>query len=307
MSDWGFIALRWALFGTLGLLVGLPASARLSGRRDPPRAWSRDALLLLILVIPAILLSAFGFLLQVAAMAGTSVGQIDGATFKSLLNNTALGFAFKVRLVVLAGLSVLIIAAMRGKVARWWIVASLGAIALGSMAWSGHGAATDGPQRWIHLATDIIHLIAASIWIGSLLRFLIMLRRIRGPRGGDVLTTTRALAAFASTGTVLVAVLAVTGLVNGWYILRDGELLAALAGPYGQLLVVKLALFAAMVCLAALNRFRFTPALEICMNPSNQGPAVKKLQLSILLEFTAGMAILFLVSWLGTLDPLPSP
>lgn len=306
MSDWGVIALRWALYGTLGLLAGLPVFARLSGRNGPPLARSPYALVLLILVILGILLSAFGFLQQVAAMAGSTVGQIDAATFKSLLNDTALGLALKVRLVALATLSVLMIAALREKVASWWIVASLGAIALGTVAWSGHGAATDGPQGWIHLAADIVHLVAASVWIGSLVGFLVMLRRARDARGEGVLATAKALAAFASTGTVLVAVLVATGLVNGWYILRDGDLLVALAGPYGQLLAVKLLLFAVMVGLAALNRFRLTPALESAMRAGEPGPAVAGLQRSIVFEFAVGMAILFLVGWLGTLDPFPS-
>jgi putative copper resistance protein D len=63
---------------------------------------------------------------------------------------------------------------------------------------------------------------------------------------------------------------------------------------------VKLLLFAAMLGLAALNRFHLTPALALA---GDQPPSFATLRLSLTIEAGAATAILALVAWLGTLEP----
>src|SRR3546814_11704396 len=72
----------------------------------------------------------------------------------------------------------------------------------------------------------------------------------------------RALAGFAGAGTLLVALIVLSGLVNGLILVgfdNVGELGTSL---YGQLLVIKLVLFGGMLVLAASNRFRLTRSEE---------------------------------------------
>ena len=63
--------------------------------------------------------------------------------------------------------------------------------------------------------------------------------------------------------------------------------------------LTKLALFAAMLALAARNRWRLTPALE--RTPS--GETVARLTRSVTAEAAIGLAVLALAACLGTLAP----
>ncbi|MFT6568809.1 MAG: putative copper resistance protein D, partial [Sphingomonas echinoides] len=73
---------------------------------------------------------------------------------------------------------------------------------------------------------------------------------------------------------------------------------------YGQLLLAKLALFALMLGLAALNRFRLTPRFEASIAASDHRGALGALRRSLGAETGCIIAILALVAWLGTLEPL---
>src|SRR3546814_20881518 len=51
-----------------------------------------------------------------------------------------------------------------------------GAIALATLAWTGHGAIDEGNRRYMHFASDIFHLLAAGGWMGALAAFALLLR-----------------------------------------------------------------------------------------------------------------------------------
>ena len=72
---------------------------------------------------------------------------------------------------------------------------------------------------------------------------------------------------------------------------------------YGQLLLAKLALFAAMLALAAANRFRLTPAFGKAIAQGDGSCAVAALRRSLAAEAGAALLILGLVAWIGTLAP----
>ncbi|MCZ4340357.1 SDR family NAD(P)-dependent oxidoreductase [Sphingomonadaceae bacterium G21617-S1] len=108
------------------------------------------------------------------------------------------------------------------------------------------------------------------------------------------------LSRFSLMGTLIVATLVATGAINGALIVGLDQLPALVGSSYGWLLGAKLALFGLMLALAAANRWRLTPALE------NDGTARAwmHLRLSLLVETSAAIAIIGLVAWLGTLDPM---
>src|SRR3546814_7128138 len=111
----------------------------------------------------------------------------------------------------------------------------LGAGALASLAWSSHGAASEGALGWLHLASDIMHLLAASAWIGALAAFVLIFVQRKDDDRGDLPLAHRALAGFAGAGTLLVALIVLSGLVNGLILVgfdNVGELGTSL---YGQL------------------------------------------------------------------------
>lgn len=308
MADWGIIALRWALFVSLGLLFGLTAFKRLSlGGDHPSDAIVRHTGVLLIIAFSAAALSVLGFAMQVSSMAGIPFAEVDQSTVQSLLDETALGLAFKVRLAALLAVIVMVVAASLWRLSSSAVQTLASGVALATLAWSGHGAATDGAVGWVHLAADMLHLLAASTWLGALAGFLWMLFRAGSGEVGEARQTYKALADFATVGSSLVVILLLTGLANAYFNLRDGDPWAALAAPYGQLLALKMVLFVGMLGLAGVNRFRLTPALSAAVENDDSGRALTPLRRSIVLEFAVGIGILVLVAWLGTLAPNTTP
>lgn len=157
---------------------------------------------------------------------------------------------------------------------------------------------------WIHLGSDIVHLLAAGVWIGALFaRGLLLFRRTSGMSAEHVILSHRTLEGFSTVGTVVVALIVVSGLVNGWILIGPANALALFTTLYGQLLLAKLALFVSMLGLAWVNRFRLTPALATALRAEDHGAAVQALRRSLLLETAAALAILLFVAWLGLLAP----
>ncbi len=137
---------------------------------------------------------------------------------------------------------------------------------------------------------DAIHLGAASLWLGALMVFLASLAgQPDRPR------LVERLSRFARTGTVVVALLALTGTANALLIGREGW---SPTSGWSLLLAAKLVLFLAMLGLAAINRWRLTPALA-----ANAPGAERRLIRSLGLETACALAIVALVAMLGLLDP----
>ena len=124
-------------------------------------------------------LTLIGLLLMAANMSDVPVLQVDRETVDALLNQTAVGTASKVRIAALVAALPLIGLIRTSTRLRLSVLSALAAIALGSLAWTGHGAADEGLRGTIHLAADITHLLAAGIWLGALAGLLILLFRAR--------------------------------------------------------------------------------------------------------------------------------
>ena len=89
-----------------------------------------------------------------------------------------------------------------------------------------------------------------------------------------------------------------TGALNT--LLLVGSTHALLGTPYGRLLALKIVLFLAMVTVAVFNRFRLLPRLRREPQPS---ATIAALTRSVLFEQGLGLAILAVVSVLGTWPP----
>ncbi len=113
---------------------------------------------------------------------------------------------------------------------------------------------------------------------------------------------------FSGIGLGVVIVLGLSGLLNIWFVLTPRGLASVAASLYSQLLVAKLAVFAVMLLLAAANRFRHTPALELALKTGELGASsYRAATRSILIETALAVVVLALVSWLGTLAPVAEP
>lgn len=283
------IGIRFALYADLMVLFGLPLFALYApgGRENVGvRRQVSSAL-----ALAGIVLSLLSIAMMTASMAGVPLAQVDPGAVRMMITDTPMGQAWAYRLVSLGALLALAFFRPRSMVGA----AMLGGIALASLAWTGHGAAGEGNAGWVELVADVAHLLAAAAWIGALVGLAAM---VFGK--GDAQTAYAALDQFSRTGGIIVAIVVASGLVNSAYLVGVHYIVDLPATAYGQLLIVKLVLFAGMLGLAALNRFRLTPALGRAVG---EPPSFVALRLSLAFEAGAATAILALVAWLGTLEP----
>jgi putative copper resistance protein D len=106
---------------------------------------------------------------------------------------------------------------------------------------------------------------------------------------------------FSALGIISVGVLLATGLINSWILV--GSLRGLVGTDYGQLVLLKVALFAAMLSVAAVNRMRLTPRLGDPPGSLPQVEALRKLKRNIVIEIVIGLGVFAVVGVLGTLHP----
>ena len=302
-TDWPLIAVRFALYATLSGLFGLSAFS-LYGLKAGESA---DALALRPWLVGSgllsLLFSGVALALLAAAMAGAPPWPVDQEAIGMLLSGSATGTAWEARMAALVVASVAALVAA-GRAALLGLVTFAAAVALATLAWTGHGAMDEGAVGWVHLGADILHLLAGGAWAGALLGLVLLVARPVGRVDAAHLTLThRALHGFGMVGTILVGTIVVTGVVNAWLLVGLANLPDLPTTRYGQLLIAKLALFGTMLALASLNRFRLTPAFERSIAAADHHGALRALRRSLAVEASCAVAILALVAWLGTLEP----
>jgi len=295
---WALPALRWALYTDLCIVFGVPMAAALTQSRGVIVSargvigWASGI---------GIAVSLGGFLLTAANMAGIQPTELDRGLVLPMLTGTAVGAALMVRCVALA---VCAWQAMFRAPTPIGLPISPGAVAVATLAWSGHAAASLGVAGWARLAGDIVHLLGAHIWVGTLMLFAgTLLRPLRNVYATST-QTAEALSRFAFSGSVIVAVLAASGVANILFLVALPEIPRVIRSFYGRLLLFKLALFLAMLGLAALNRFALVPSLAQPLPVEARHAAIRKLRISVSLELLTALTVLALVAWLGALDPL---
>jgi putative copper resistance protein D len=291
------VGLRWLQFAAAVLALGLPLFRAFALSEPGPLSARRAAVIAgLFLAVAAL----GGLLAQTAMMAGGWTAGLDPAALVYVVQSTSLGIAHVVRAgLAMLGVAALVFAWRRKSGELIAILAFAGAVA--SFAWSGHGVASEGSLGRLHLAADIAHALAACIWIGALAGFCLLLI---GPATPEAARRGRSLAGFASIGTVTVAVLVITGLINAAFLIGAEGLGRISSSTWGLLLIAKLALFAVMIGLAAHNRFTLTPALSCAVEAqADADPSVRRLRISIGLELLAGIALLGLVAAMGVQMP----
>ena len=161
----------------------------------------------------------------------------------------------------------------------------------------------EGSRRYWHFTSDIFHLLAAGGWLGALAAFALLLRlkSLKGDQEARILA--RVLTGFESAGAVIVVIISITGVANYLFIVGP-NLDEVMLSTYGELLFLKVLLFAGMIVLATLNRFHLSPLLERSVRNGDYAVAVNALRRSMKLEFSMAVIIICLVAWLGTLSPV---
>jgi len=156
-----------------------------------------------------------------------------------------------------------------------------------TLAASGH-AATAPPQALMRPAM-FLHGVGVAFWVGALAPLAALASR---PKPSLLPILNR----FSQLAIPVVALLVLTGL--GLAVVQLGRVGALIDTSYGIILSIKLVLVILLLGLAALNRFRLTPAL------ARDGKATAPLVRSIVLECVLAAGILAVVAgWRFTPPP----
>ena len=250
LTMWLLPGLR-ALANLLAVLtVGLSVTAAFllpgDGRSVAAHGW---------LLLRRVTWLALGWAATSAALVVLTVSDLLGVPVAGLSRQAVFGFAFSVSqgqaLVLQAGSAVLVAVLSRCGVSRGLaaVTAGLAAITLLPPMLTGHAAGAGNH----HLAVTslMVHVSAASLWMGGLAG-LLLVRRQRRFADTAARYSRLALACFAAT--------AISGAVNA--AVRLGDWPAVWTSRYGSLVLVKVVALLAVGAIGAAHRSRTIPRLR---------------------------------------------
>jgi putative copper export protein len=188
--------------------------------------------------------------LEAARMAGDFSGARDAALLRLALHSSR-GDAHAVQL---AGLTLLAVGLWfhRANGAAVWtlLIAVVGAVfAAVALTLTGHTSVN--PMRAWLAPLLAVHLLVAAFWFGALWPLWLIVRYETAAAAGVVLRR------FSQIAIWLVPCIALAGLAMAWLLIDSWS---TFRRGYGLILIAKAAVFTVLLVLAALNRWRFTPA-----------------------------------------------
>jgi len=259
-----------------------------------------------------LMLAALGFatvsgalwLFSLAAKVGQSsmTEALSNGTAWAFFTETQFGRVSEVRLCLAMMLAALVLA--RRLVSGLtrpaaWGIAFLGIGLVASLAWCGHAGGDLGFGGDVHAANDIVHLVTAGAWVGGLIPLLLLIApQVEMPPAKRF----HLIRCFSSLAVLAVIGLAASGLINTWFMLNGVRDLVVTT--YGQLVLVKIVLFLAMLAFAAANRLCLTPRLAVRhRQTAPDNTALRLLCRLTTIEVALGVAVICVVALLGELPP----
>jgi copper resistance protein D len=173
---------------------------------------------------------------------------------------------------------------------RLLLAAILAGVAAALQGWHLHAAAMS-PGISVLLIAELLHVLAAGAWLGSLLPLALLIGA--APPDAGAIASRR----YSPFGASCVSVLALTAFWQG--LVLAGGIHGLIATAYGWMILVKLALFVVLIGFAWRNRFWMTPRLS---GAGSLG-ARRALQRSVASEAGIGLLIVLAASVLASLPP----
>ncbi|MDQ1503742.1 MAG: copper transport protein [Actinomycetota bacterium] len=308
-----YAVIRFAAFSALVLLVGgfaflalvWPGGAALPrARRLLWAAWGA-----------AVVTTAVGIPVQGVYAAGLPLSKVASSTVLSGVLDERFGKVWGARLVLLALMALVLVALGRRPVADGAalppaIRAAGGVLGVGLLltpGLAGHASTQDLVP--LAVASDVVHLVSVSLWLGGLAMLAAAVLPRRRPDELAAVVPRFSRIAFGA----VIAILA-TGTFQGW---REVRSKAALTDTtYGRLLIVKVVLFAVLVALGALSR-RFVqaryrvPAARLSFGPGTDtadpdGETVTQLRKTVGAETVLAVVVLAVTALLVNAQPARS-
>ena len=299
---------RWVLFlgalvvagaYTFELLVAGPVLRRRASGDRLRRLWTlystrlgAAALLLLVLA------SALQLVVQASAIYEQSMLSVVPGPVGTVLTETDWGRLWIWRMGLAAAIAAVMFVQVRRPGHEPGLTAlslALGVGLLASLSLTSHAAATVD-IRGLAVANDLLHLMAASVWVGGLAGLLLLAvtaaATLAGPQRRRVLAAV--VPRFSVLAGLSVATLVVTGLYGAW---AQVTVVEALASPYGIALRAKVALVVGLLLLGAVNLLWVRPRLAA------DDSAAQWLRRLVAAEAVVAVLIVLVVGFLTALEP----
>ncbi len=189
----------------------------------------------------------------IVALVATQANDAGASISDALGSSLGVGAAWRLFPLLIAGMAML----LGARSSRWRRPANLVATAMVALtlladAAASHASTVMAPL--LNIVLQWLHAVGVGVWLGGLAGLLLELR------DPDLVERPRLVLRFSRWATAGILVVAVTGVARAAFELHDlGELVST---DYGRLLLAKLALFAGLAVLGAVNHFRNAPAGE---------------------------------------------
>jgi len=280
------VVTKWLSYVGFSLLLGLwfcrsslASYLAINDRLRPGYSWL--ALALLLVCAPAWLLASTG------AMAESGLaGMLDPIMLQIMLDSSV-GAAASWRLIAALGLLACALLALKWPTSRWLSCLEAGLLGLLAYSFAATGHLAEAPL-WLPLLVTL-HLLCMAWWLG----LLPVLWRQCGTVPAAELK--QQMVRFGQQALWPVAALFLSGLVMGLQLLEPVQLLTS---DYGQVALLKLALVASLLGLAARHRWSLVANLTAA--------GVGKLRNSIALEMLLAVVLLLVTASLTSLVGPPN-
>ncbi len=306
---WTEVALRWANYGLMALVIGALAVVQLVLPRAQQRAVFTNsyqpvrrrilksgfyaALGALLIGMGFYLYQLFHLLANLAAEA-TWLG-----TGWELLTDSRWGWLWLGRQAAFGALALLFSKMQKQAAVGWCLLATVLAVSTAVLqALTSHAAAVTS-QPFLAIMADSLHILAMGIWLGGVGSLFIGLPALDAHSLPEQARQLRKVAwrAFGPVAAVAVALLVFSGLISTGFQVATPD--AMLTSFYGQTLLTKISLMLLMGLFGLLNSATLHPRVaaplgRLLKKPAGWTPfSANKLPRLVLLEATVGLLVLF--------------
>ncbi len=161
------------------------------------------------------------------------------------------------------------------------------------IALTSHNAATPGDIRWFAIATDLIHIIAATIWVGGI-AYLLVAATSRSADQSSRTAFLQLATRFAPLAIFATTILVTSGIVSS---LMQVTIPEALNTPYGRVLGAKVLLLVILIALAIRNN------RSVARSTNPDATVANSLRRYISIELAVAFAVLLATAGLASLEP----
>jgi len=259
-TTWRDDLARWALFGSLALLIG-PLVVRLLVLRGPvpDRLENRFHLLGVVATILVVDVGIAAFVLRASNALQLPIADLPYGDLQPFAEKTRFGIAFLVMTVgfgVVAAL--LLVGWIFDRLGLRWLALALSVALVSGLSLSGHQA-TEPNATWLAELADWLHLVAASVWVGG----VVSLAFVVWPLAPSL--RQKAFVGFARLAVVLVGVMVLAGAYLA--LVRLPALDDLWSTQYGRFLLLKVGIVALALTWGAVHHFVVRPRLEAGRDP----------------------------------------